>query len=56
MKRYTELLYWVQYRKEIHIGETLEECTFSEKVPQRAIDSFCAWFQQRYCETSEEQE
>jgi len=48
MQRYTELLYWLKYRDKIHYDDKLEDVVFDEGVPQRAIDSFYAWWEHNH--------
>lgn len=46
MERYTELLYWLQYKDMIHFDKKANEYYFDDDCPQRAIDSFKAWLKQ----------
>ena len=46
MKRYTELLYWLDFDQYIHYDESTKTYYYDPDLPQRAKNSFEAWLAQ----------
>lgn len=46
MKRYSELLYWMDYMELIHYDEKTKKCTYDPKLPERARKSFEKWLKE----------
>ncbi len=46
MKRTSELLYWVQFRKMIHYSKETNSYSYDPELPERARKSFEAWRKQ----------
>ena len=46
MKRYSELLYWLDYKQYIHYDEKTDTYDYDPELPERARKSFEAWRKQ----------
>ena len=46
MKRYTELLYWLDYKQYIHYDKNTRAYYYDPELPERARMSFEMWLKQ----------
>ena len=46
MERYTELLYWVDFKQYIHYNEETDSYYYDSDIPERVKNSFEAWLKQ----------
>lgn len=46
MERYTELLYWIEFKHLIHYNELEDKYEYDEELTERARKSFEAWLEQ----------
>ena len=46
MERYTELLYWLQFKQYIHYDEKTDTYYYDKELPERAKISFEKWLEQ----------
>lgn len=46
MERYSELLYWLDYKQYIHYDEKTDKYNYDSGLPERARKSFEAWLKQ----------
>ncbi len=46
MERYSELLYWIDFKQYIHYNESTNTYSYDSELPERARKSFEAWLKQ----------